>query len=168
MSILNLVLYPDEPLLQVAEPYETYTPELGQLAQDMLETMQAHEGVGLAGPQVGIAKRIFVMYPPEGEPRCLINPEILEKEGSELGEEGCLSLPQLYGQVPRATRLRVRALDHAGKEIEFEATDFEARIIQHEYDHLDGILFIDHIDVLSRQAALQEWDAIRSQILEAK
>jgi peptide deformylase len=167
MAILELVLYPDDPLTQKAAPYPEIGPEMPQLANDMLETMYAYSGVGLAGPQVGIAKRIFVLCEADGDPMCLINPEILEMEGCEEGEEGCLSMPQVYAEVPRATRIRVRAFNQFGKQLEFEARDFLARIIQHEYDHLEGILFPDRLDILSREAKLQEWDGVRKQLLTA-
>jgi peptide deformylase len=164
MAILDLVLYPDDPLKRVAEPYETFGPDLPRLAEDMLETMYAYEGVGLAGPQVGLAKRIFVMHEPDGRALCLVNPEILEAEGREDGEEGCLSLPQVYAMVPRATRIRVRACDQFGTEREFEATGYQARIIQHEHDHLEGIIFPDRLDILSREAILQEWAQVRAKL----
>lgn len=162
MSILNLTLYPDDPLTRVAAPIDVVTPDLMTLARNMLDTMYAHEGVGLAGPQVGLAKRIFVLRDPDGDEMCLINPELSDLEGREEGEEGCLSLPQVYASVPRATRLRVRSLDPTGKRLDFEATDFLARIIQHENDHLDGVMFLDRLDILTRQAKLQEWEEVRA------
>jgi peptide deformylase len=136
---------------------------LVQLAEDMLETMHAYDGVGLAGPQIGIARRIFVMQPPDGEAICLVNPEIVTMEGRVEGEEGCLSMPRVYSdRVPRATYVEVKALDPTGAPIHFEAHDFAARIIQHEYDHLEGILFPDRLDIISREAVLQEWDDVRA------
>ena len=104
MAILNLVLYPDRPLKQVAEPITDFGVELNELAANMHETMCAHDGVGLAGPQVGLSKRILTLREPEGVEMCLVNPEITTSEGRGLGEEGCLSLPQVYADVPRATR----------------------------------------------------------------
>ena len=97
---------------------------------------------------------------------CLVNPEILDEEGGEVGDEGCLSVPQIYAPVKRATRIRVRAQDPSGKELDFEARDFLARIIQHETDHLDGHIFLDRVDILTRQAKLQEWEEVR-QALES-
>lgn len=167
MSILNLVLYPDDPLRDVAEPFETIGPEVVQLARDMLETMTAYEGIGLAGPQVGLSQRILVLREPEGPEMCLVNPEILEAYGREEGEEGCLSLPRIYAEVPRAVRIRVRAFDAYGKLHEFEAEQLLARIIQHEIDHLDGIIFLDRLDVLTRQAKLAEWEEIRGRMMAA-
>ena len=166
MSVLNVVLYPDDPLTRKADSFGEIGPELVQLAEDMLETMHAHDGVGLAGPQVGLAKRIFVMKPPDGEARCLVNPEIVKMEGRVEGEEGCLSMPRIFSDcVPRASFIEVKALDETGAPIHFEARDFEARIIQHEYDHLDGVLFPDRLDIISREALLQEWKAVRAEIM---
>jgi peptide deformylase len=167
MAVLDVVLYPDAPLKDKATPYETIGPEMPALARDMLETMEAYEGVGLAGPQVGISKRIFVLCEPDSDPMCLINPEIELIEGREEGEEGCLSLPQLYTRVPRATHIHVKAYDEYGTLMEFDAYDFLARIIQHENDHLDGIVFPDRLDILSREDALQQWTEIRNQLTEA-
>lgn len=165
MAVLNVVLYPDDPLTRKSTPIETFGPELLGLASDMLETMHAYDGVGLAGPQIGLAKRIFVYQEPGGEPGCLINPEFVAMEGREEGEEGCLSLPRVYSsRVPRATYVQVRGFDETGSPIQFEARDFLARILQHEYDHLEGILFPDRLDILSREAVLQEWQAVREEI----
>jgi peptide deformylase len=165
MSILNVVLYPDDPLTKVSAPVESHGPELVDLAENMFETMYAFEGVGLAAPQVGLAMRLFVLHEPDGRKMCLVNPEILEREGEESGQEGCLSLPEIYIQVPRATRIGVRAQDVHGETHEFEAHDFLARIIQHELDHLDGVIFLDRVDVLTRHAMMQEWQDIRNRLL---
>ncbi len=165
MAVLNVVLYPDDPLTQVAAPVRSFTPKLAELAENMFETMYAFDGVGLAGPQVGVRKRLFVLHEPDGEKMCLVNPEILEREGNETGSEGCLSLPEIYVDVPRASRIVVRAQDVEGNEKEFEAEDFLARIIQHELDHLEGIIFLDRVDVLTQHAKLQEWEEARSRLI---
>ena len=165
MSELSVVLYPDDPLTKVASPIDRVGPKIQQLAEDMFETMYANDGVGLAGPQVGVSKRIFVLHEPDGAKMCLINPEISELDGEEEGQEGCLSLPEIYVQVPRATSLLVRALDETGAEVEFEAHDFLARIIQHELDHLDGKIMLDRVDILTRHAKLQEWEDVRERLL---
>jgi peptide deformylase len=167
MAVRNIVLYPDAPLLQRAASYDEVTPDLALLAEDMIETMHAYDGVGLAGPQIGLPWRIFVMHEPDREPRCIINPEILEREGEEFGEEGCLSIPRVYAQVPRSTRLVLRGLDERGKKLEFEAVNFAARIIQHEIDHLDGICFPDRLDILTREEKLREWEQLRAEMAEA-
>lgn len=165
MSVLNVVLYPDDPLTKTSAPVESFGPGLAELAASMFETMYAFDGVGLAAPQVGLEKRLFVLQEPEGEKMCLVNPEITEREGEEFGQEGCLSLPDIYVQVPRATRIGVKAQDVYGEPLEFEAHDFLARIIQHELDHLDGVIFLDRVDVLTQNAMLQEWKGIRERLL---
>lgn len=168
MSVLNIVLYPDEPLTRKADPYTEVGPDVARLARDMIDTMHAADGVGLAGPQVGVAKRIFVYQEPDGEPHCLVNPEILKMEGCEEGEEGCLSMPRVYSdRIPRATYVEVKGLDEHGAPVHLEAHDFLARIIQHEYDHLDGILFPQRLDIITRDAVLQEWQEVRAEILSA-
>lgn len=166
MAVLDIVLYPDAPLLKKATPYEAFDADSPRLADDMIETMFAYEGVGLAGPQVGIDKRIFVWCEPEGEPACIVNPELTGFEGSEEREEGCLSMPQLYHSVPRATRVLVKGFDPTGKPFAFEARDFLARIMQHENDHLDGILFPDRLDIITRDTLLQQWAELREQLAQ--
>ncbi|GMV94580.1 MAG: peptide deformylase [Candidatus Hydrogenedentes bacterium] len=165
MSVLNVVLYPDDPLTKTAAPVDSFGPNLAELASNMFETMYAFDGVGLAAPQVGLEMRLFVLHEPEGEKMCLVNPEIVERDGEEFGQEGCLSLPDIYVQVPRAKRIGVRAQDVYGEALEFEANDFLARIIQHESDHLDGVIFLDRVDVLTQNAMLQEWKGIRERLL---
>lgn len=168
MPLMDVVLYPDDPLALTAEPYENVGPEVSELAANMLQTMEANEGCGLAGPQVGLRKSILVLRNPETErSMCLVNPEISQAEGSEEGEEGCLSFPGLYATVERATRIRVRALDQNGASLDFEATGFLARIIQHETDHLTGIMFIDRLDILTREDKLEEWARIREDMAAA-
>ncbi|HIJ65098.1 MAG TPA: peptide deformylase, partial [Candidatus Hydrogenedentes bacterium] len=138
-----------------------------KLAADMLDTMHAYEGVGLAGPQVGVGRQIITVQEPGGQPRCLLNPDIVLREGQETGEEGCLSFPELYAVVPRAERIRVIGFDEKGASVEFEAAGMLARIIQHEVDHLSGVVFIDRLDVLSRQAKLEEWNEMRARMAAA-
>lgn len=167
MAIRNVVLYPDDPLRSPATPYSQIGPVVARLAEDLFETMYAYDGVGLAGPQVGISKRIFVVHEPDGAKMCLVNPEIIEAEGHETGSEGCLSLPEIYADVSRAAWVRVRALDPFGKRLDFEAEGYLARIIQHEWDHLEGIVFLDRLDVLTRHAKLQEWEEVRNRVLAA-
>lgn len=165
MTVRRVVYYPDEPLTRVATPVESFGAKLERLVEDLFETMRAYEGVGLAAPQVGVSKRLFVLQEPEGEPMCLVNPEIVEREGREEGEEGCLSMPRVYAMVPRATRIGVRAQDVTGESLEFEAQDFLARVIQHELDHLEGVLFPERLDIITRQEKLEEWARVREQLL---
>lgn len=164
MSVRKVIYYPDDPLTKRAQPVEAFGAKLDRLAEDMFETMRAYEGVGLAAPQIGISKRLFVMQEPEGEPMCLVNPEIVEREGHQEGEEGCLSMPGVFAMVPRAAYVRVRAQDLKGEPIELEAQDFLARIIQHETDHLDGILFPERVDIITRQEKLEEWAQVRERL----
>lgn len=165
MALKRVLYFPDDPLTQKAKPVEAFDVKLKRFVQDMFETMQAYEGVGLAAPQVGLSKRFFVLNEPEGGPICFVNPEILEREGREEVEEGCLSMPRVYALVPRATFIKVRAQDVAGEAFEIEANDFFARIIQHETDHLDGILFPERLDLITRQEKLELWAEVREQLL---
>ena len=142
MAILDVLRFPDERLRTVAAPVETITPELQQIVDDMFETMYAEEGIGLAATQVDIHQRIIVIDVSEDreDQLVLINPEILEQSGSTGIEEGCLSVPGSRALVPRAEWVKVRALDRHGKPFELEADDLLAICIQHEMDHLEGIL----------------------------
>jgi peptide deformylase len=165
VSVREIKLYPCDSLLKRAEPFGSVGPEVAILAADMMETMEAYEGVGLAAPQVGISKRLIVLREPEKEKcMCLVNPEISEMEGSETAEEGCLSFPQIYAPVTRYTKIHVKALNEHGNPLDFEANGLFARIIQHETDHLDGIVFLDRVDILTREAKLQEWQEIKDQM----
>ena len=166
MAVMDILIYPDPPLNEVALPIVKFGPELKKLSEDMLETMEEGNGVGLAGPQVGLRQQIFVLCEPEGEPMCLVNPEIVEMDGKAYGEEGCLSLPELWAQVPRATHIHVRAQDVEGNPLDFEAHDFLARIIQHEYDHLQGKVFPDRLDAMTRESVFSEWEDVRARILD--
>ncbi|MFP4499468.1 MAG: peptide deformylase [Candidatus Hydrogenedentota bacterium] len=165
MAIMDVVLYPDDPLTQKATPIEDFDQALERLVTDMAETMDTYDGVGLAGPQVGVSRRLLVMRAPGAEAiTCLINPEIIASEGAETAEEGCLSLPNLYVEISRATRIKVRAQDIHGRQETFEAEDMHARIIQHEVDHLGGIVILDRLDFLTREAKMREWNEIRQHL----
>lgn len=165
MAVRKLIYFPDDPLTQRAQPVDVFGDKLQRLVDDMIETMIASEGVGLAAPQIGLGKRLFVLREPDQEPMAFVNPEIVSMEGREEGEEGCLSMPGVYAQVPRATQLLIRAQDPAGDPFELEAADFLARIIQHETDHLNGILFPERLDIITRQEKLEEWARRREQLL---
>lgn len=145
MSILNVRTIGDPVLRSKAKKVEKVTEKTNQLIDNMFETMYEEDGVGLAAPQVGMLKRIAVIDIGEDNPIVLINPEIIEESGKAIMEEGCLSIPERTGEVIRSKNIKVRSLDREGKQIEFEAEGFEARAIQHEMDHLDGILFIDKL-----------------------
>ena len=162
MAILQVKTYPDAILKKKAEPLVHFGPQEQKFLDDMIETMYAEDGVGLAAPQIGVSKRVFVASPTmtHGEEYIFVNPEILEARGRELGLEGCLSLPGISGEIPRAKVIRFRALDRHGKPVEMEVRDLFARIIQHELDHLNGILLIDRVDFDKRQELLASYQRL--------
>ena len=152
MAKLDILTFPDPRLRIRATPVTRVDAEVKRIVSDMLETMYAAPGIGLAAIQVNIPKRIIVMDVSEGKdrPLCLINPEILERSGEEQMDEGCLSVPGFYEPVTRAERVRVRALERDGEPFELDADGLLAVCIQHEIDHLEGKLFVDHISALKR------------------
>jgi len=131
-----------------------------RLIDDMFETMYAARGIGLAATQVGRLERICVVDVDKAR-YALVNPEIVTSDGEQTGEEGCLSIPEIYGDVTRAQHVTVRALDREGKPFEVDATDLLARCLQHEIDHLHGRLFIDYLSLVKRQAAMKKWRKLR-------
>jgi peptide deformylase len=152
MALLNILHFPDPRLRTVAEPVTEFDDNLRQLVSDMFETMYEAPGIGLAATQVDRHIRLLVMDVSEerNRPRCLINPEIIEADGEEEMDEGCLSVPGFYERVRRADHIRVRAQDEHGEVSEFEADGIEAVCIQHEMDHLEGKLFVDYLSNLKR------------------
>ena len=157
MSILPIRILGDPVLREDTRPVEAFTPELQQLVDDMFETMHAARGVGLAAPQVGRLERLTVLDV-HGARHVLVNPEIVEREGSIKWEEGCLSIPELYGDVTRSARVVVEALDAKGQPVRVEGTELLGVCLQHEIDHLHGKLFIDHLSLLKRKKLLSEWE----------
>jgi len=154
----------DPVLRRKADVVTTITDDMLRLIDDMFETMYDEEGVGLAAPQVGISHRIIIVDPHDDEtqPFALINPEILEaSKETEKSEEGCLSIPGLRDMVVRSARVRVRGLTPEGEAREFDAEGIVARIVQHEVDHLDGVLFIDRVGPLKRKLLLAKWQKIK-------
>ena len=145
MSVYNIVTKEDKILRKISKPIPEITPNVKKMLDRMLETMYASNGVGLAAPQVGILKRAVAVDVGEGGPGPLklINPEIVERSGVQNGPEGCLSCPNMWGEVRRSQYVKVKATNPEGEEIIVEGEDFLARALQHEIDHLDGILFID-------------------------
>ncbi|KAA0547987.1 peptide deformylase [Bacillus sp. BGMRC 2118] len=141
MGKREIVMFPDDILQVECEKVTVFDKELRSLLRDMHITMIESDGVGLAAPQIGIRKQIAVVEDDDGRIIDLINPVIINKSGSQIGPEGCLSFPGLFGDVERSSMIKVRAQDKMGKMMLFEATDFFARVIQHELDHLNGILF---------------------------
>ena len=152
MAILNILQFPDPRLRNIAQPVAAVDDSIRKLADDMLETMYAAPGIGLAATQVNVDKRIIVIDVSEekDQPLYLINPEIIELAGVEEMEEGCLSVPGVYEMVQRADQVRIRALGYDGKAFEMEANELMAVCIQHEIDHLDGKLFVDYLSQLKR------------------
>ena len=157
MAVLDIRVLGDPVLRERTAPLAAVTDEMRTLIDDMFETMYAAEGIGLAAPQVGRRERIFVADV-DGTPYVFVNPEIVASEGSERGEEGCLSIPDIFGDVDRATWVHARALDRDGNAFEMEATGLLARCILHELDHLDGKLFIDYLSLLKRKFVLRGWE----------
>ncbi|MDX1346227.1 MAG: peptide deformylase [Sedimenticolaceae bacterium] len=153
MAKREILHFPDPRLRNLARPVEEVDEEIRQLVDDMFETMYDAPGIGLAAIQINVAKRVIVVDVSEdkSEPLCFINPEILEKEGEESMDEGCLSVPEIYETVTRAEKIRVRALDREGNSFEMDADGLLAVCIQHEIDHLDGKLFVDYLSNLKRQ-----------------
>ena len=158
--IYPIVKFPDPILQQPAEPVTVFDAELRKLVDDMFTSMYVAQGIGLADPQIGISKRLTVIdlsFQKKQEDKIvLINPEVIEIKGKQVEEEGCLSLPEIRDRVVRAAEVRVRAQDADGKPIEVEGTELLARAIQHEIDHLDGILFIFRLSRLKRDLQLRK------------
>lgn len=162
MAVLPILAYPDPRLRKKAKPIEVFDATLVRLIDDLFETMYSDKGVGLAATQVNVQLRVLVADPQDNsaiQPFCLINPEIIAREGSMESPEGCLSVPGAYDKVKRSQHVKVRAYDKEGNAFEIEAEGFHAAIIQHEIDHLDGILFIDHLSSIKR-------DRVRKHLLE--
>ncbi|MBI4513310.1 MAG: peptide deformylase [Gemmatimonadetes bacterium] len=165
MSVREIQQFGEPILRQPAAPVEEINADVRRLIDDMFETMRAAQGVGLAANQVGIGLRVFVMDvgDPDYGPRAFVNPVIAERSGGIVVEEGCLSLPGLSAEVERAARVVVEGLDPSGDKVRLEATELAARCIQHEIDHLDGLLFIDRVSPLKRRMLLNEWAKLRKE-----
>jgi peptide deformylase len=165
MTKLVILEYPDPRLRKRAEPVAIVDDAVRQLADDMLETMYASNGIGLAATQVNVQKRLLVLDVSEARnhPLLFINPEILTSAGRAPFEEGCLSVPGIYDKVQRATQIRVRALGRDGQSFEMDAEGLLAVCIQHEIDHLEGRLFVDHLSELKRQLIRRRMEKERRQ-----
>lgn len=160
MSLLDIYILGAPILREETRLVEEVTDDLRAFVDDLFETMYAARGIGLAAPQVGRTERIAVADV-DSNPLVLINPEIVLSEGKQRDEEGCLSIPDIYGDVERAMRVVVRALDREGKPFEIDAEALLARCLQHEIDHLHGRLFIDYLSLVKRRAALAKWEKLR-------
>ncbi len=164
MALLGIRIMGDPVLRQKAEPLQAVDDEIRRLIKDMFETMYEADGVGLAAPQVGVSQRIIVVDPHEQDvkPFGLVNPVIVQStDDVERGEEGCLSIPGLKDIVERPAAVVVEALDGDGKPVRIEAEGLLARVLQHEVDHLDGVLFIDRVSPLKRKMLLKRWQKVK-------
>ena len=163
MKKLEICEYPSAVLKKKAKAVKKFGPELQAIADRMFDIMYETDGVGLAAPQVGISKRIVVIdsrQSPE-EKMVLVNPSIIKQEGEEATQEGCLSVPGAFTDVKRAAHVEVVGQDLTGKKVHFTAEGLLGRIIQHEIDHLDGLLFIDRLDLVTREQALADWREVK-------
>ena len=164
MALRTVRIYGDPLLRQPAQPVETFDEPLREMVADMFETMQAYRGVGLAANQIGVAQRVLVVEIPqeEAEPLrlALVNPILSEASGSETSEEGCLSIPGIYEDVRRAAQIRVRAQNPSGEPLDFMAEGYLSRVVQHEVDHLQGVLFVDRLSPLRRQFLRRPLEAL--------
>jgi len=160
LTIHEVVKYPEPVLARRGDEVTVFDEALAKLVDEMFESMYVAQGIGLAAPQIAISKRIAVIdvsfKKNPKEKIVLINPEIIEREGKQLEEEGCLSLPEIREKVSRAEWVKIRAQDVTGKTFEMEGTELLGRCMQHEIDHLDGILFIDRISRLKREMVLRK------------
>lgn len=165
MQKLDLVLFPDEGLREVCAPVPEMTDDLDRLIDDMFYTMYDAPGIGLAAPQIAVQQRVIVVDVSEdkNQPIALINPEVIRSTGQITWEEGCLSLPGIYAHVDRPSDILVRAMNRDGKIIEMEAYDLMAICIQHEIDHLNGKLFVDHLSGLKRTRILQKYKKLQAE-----
>ena len=165
MARLRILEYPDPRLRTVAKPVEEVDDMIRNLIDDLFETMYAAPGIGLAATQVDVHKRVLVTDVSEdrSQPLALVNPEIIERDGTETMEEGCLSVPGIFETVQRSDRVRVRAQNREGETIEFEADALLAVCIQHEIDHLEGKLFVDYLSELKRQRIRKRLEKERKQ-----
>lgn len=165
MPKLKIKTYPDPVLKKKTASVTDFGPAMQKLLDDMIETMYVSDGVGLAAPQVGISQHIFVASPAmrRGSEYVMINTVIEKKEGTAVAAEGCLSLPGLSAEIVRAAKIKISFQDRHGKKHAAEVSDFFARVIQHEMDHLDGMLLIDHFAGEKRESLLKQYEAFKSQ-----
>ena len=156
MSLLPLYLLGEPVLRQRSAEVGAVTDDVRRLIDDMFDTMDVAKGVGLAANQVGIARRVAVIDA-EGQRFAMVNPVLLSAEGRSVAEEGCLSIPDIFGDVTRPERIVLEALDRDGRPFRLDAEGLVARAVQHEVDHLDGILFLDHLSLMRRRLLLARW-----------
>ncbi len=161
MSVRPIHLLGSPVLRERSSPVGEVTDEVIELIKDLFDTMKADHGIGLAANQIGVTQRVAVVRVEEDEQIILIDPDIVEHEGAERGEEGCLSIPDIFGDVERATRIVVETTTLGNERTRITAEALTARAIQHEIDHLEGILFLDHLSPLKRRMLLKKWKKSR-------
>ena len=150
MTFIPIRVLPDPILRQKSKRVRTIDSSIKKLIEDMRETMHATGGVGLAAPQIGVPLRVIVIGMPEEEDIALINPEVVRRKGERLVSEGCLSVPGYFGEIKRAESVTVKGLDPNGKEIRIKANELLAEALEHEIDHLNGVLYIDHLESMDK------------------
>ena len=155
MAILKVLTVPEPVLRQKSKRVKNIDGSIRKLAGDMIETMHATSGVGLAAPQVGVPLRVIVIGMPDEEDFILVNPEVVRRVGERLVTEGCLSVPGYFGEIHRAQRVTVKGRDLSGKEIRIKAEELLAQALEHEIDHLNGVLYIDHLGSLDKLHKLE-------------
>ena len=161
MSVRPLHMLGSPKLREPAQEVAEVNAAIRSIVQDLFDTMHAANGLGLAANQIGEIRRVAVVDTGDSDPIVLINPVIVTREGSVVGEEGCLSIPEIFGDVERAQRIVVETTATNGERVQLDAEDLKARAVQHEIDHLDGMLFIDHLSPLKRRMLLKKWQKMR-------
>lgn len=164
MALLDIHVFGSPILREETTPVAEITDEVQRLIDDMFETMYAAKGIGLAAPQVGRTERLAVIDV-DDNPLVVINPEVMRVEGKARAEEGCLSIPEIYGEVERPVHVTVRATDRHGAQFDLDATDLLARCLLHEIDHLHGKLFIDYLSYLRKRAVMKQWEEERAKYI---
>jgi peptide deformylase len=161
MTIRDIHLLGSPVLRERAQEVREVDDDVRQLVHDLFETMRADDGIGLAANQVGVTRRVAVVEVNDEPHVVLIDPQIIEREGKVRGEEGCLSIPDIFGDVDRSAKVVVETTTLDGERMRVEATDLVSRAIQHEIDHLDGVLFLDHLSPLKRRMLMKKWQKMR-------
>ncbi len=159
MTVLPIRMIPDPVLKQKSKRVRTIDGSIRKLLDNMLETMHAAPGVGLAAPQIGVPLRVIVIGMPEEEDMVLVNPQIVRRRGERLVNEGCLSIPGYVGEIKRAESITVKGRDQTGKEIRIKANELLAQVLEHEIDHLNGVLYIDHLENMDKLRKIEPEEA---------
>ncbi|MCK4965074.1 MAG: peptide deformylase, partial [Dehalococcoidia bacterium] len=155
MAVLPIVCYPDAVLRQKAKRVSNIDGSIQRLIDDMVDTMHEIEGVGLAAPQVGVSLRVIVVELPGEETLALVNPQIVKRSGERPVAEGCLSIPGYQGELKRSVKVVAKGLDHHGREVRIKGEELMAQVLEHEIDHLNGVLYIDHLESIDKLSKLE-------------